>query len=186
MADLTKQFEGLPLGTLICQPIIEVARGQAALCGVYLDYILKLAYKDGKGDDPTARVIEFQLERMVTNGNGDFEKQSFTVQAPLLSLVPVPAFTMEEASVNFSMEVKESTVDVEKNSKEAGMEAGFSWWGFSTKVSGKVSTSRENTRTSDKSAKYEIHARAIQQPPAEGMAKLTSIFASVIEPMSVV
>ena len=41
----------------------------------------------------------------------------------------------------------------------------------------------QNTRTTDQSAKYDIFARASQQPPAEGMAKLTSLFASVVEPI---
>lgn len=46
--DAAKEFSGLPLGQLICAPIIEVAKGQAALCTVYLDYLFKLAYKNGK------------------------------------------------------------------------------------------------------------------------------------------
>ena len=42
----------------------------------------------------------------------------------------------------------------------------------------------ESTRSTDKSAKYDIYARAVQQQPVEGMAKLSSIFASVIEPVT--
>lgn len=61
--------------------------------------------------------------------------------------------------------------------------AKFSAWGFSSSVTGKVTTSHENTRTTDQSAKYDIFARASQQPPAEGMAKLTALFASVVEPI---
>ena len=37
----------------------------------------------------------------------------------------------------------------------------------------------------NQSAKYEIYARAAQQAPTEGMNKLTSIFASVMEPVTV-
>lgn len=33
------------------------------------------------------------------------------ITAPLLHLVPVPAFTMEETTINFDMEVKDSAKD---------------------------------------------------------------------------
>lgn len=59
MADIKQQFTGLPLGLLVCTPIIEVAKGQAELCRVYLDYVFKLAYKDGK-QDGEANVIKFK------------------------------------------------------------------------------------------------------------------------------
>ena len=69
MADIKQQFTGLPLGLLVCTPIIEVAKGQAELCRVYLDYVFKLAYKDGK-QDGEANVIKFKLNRPVTDGEG--------------------------------------------------------------------------------------------------------------------
>ncbi len=105
------------------------------------------------------------------------------IHAPLLSLVPVPSFTMDEATVRFNMEVKNQEVSKETLSEESSATGSFSAWGFKASISGKVSSSRENTRSTDQSAKYELFARAVQQQPAEGMAKLTSIFASVIEPI---
>lgn len=75
-------------------------------------------------------------------------------------------------------------MDKTSEQSQSGFQSGFSSWGFSASVSGNVTTSRENTRNTDKSAKYDIYARAAQQPPAEGMAKLSSIFASVIEPIT--
>jgi len=184
--NIADQFAGLPLGLLVCTPIIEVAKGQSELCRVYLDYVFKLAYvyKDGKKTDD-ANVIKFNLTRPVTDGSGNISQQAITVNAPLISLVPVPAFTMNEATVNFSMEVKEQVVDKSTSSASTDVETGFSYWGFHAKVTGSVAASREHTRTTDQSAKYEIYARAAQQPPAEGMAKLSTVFASVIEPIPV-
>lgn len=42
---ISDNFTGLPIGLLICQPLIEVARGQAELCNVYLDQLFRLAFK---------------------------------------------------------------------------------------------------------------------------------------------
>jgi hypothetical protein len=184
MADIPEQFAGLPLGQLICTPIIEVAKGQAELCSVYLDYVFKLAYiyKEGKRTDD-ANLIKFKLTRPVTDGAGNITQQAIEVNAPLISLVPVPAFTMQEATVQFTMEVKEQAVDKTSHSDTEQAEFSASYWGFHAKLSGTVTSSSDHTRSTDQSAKYEISARATQQAPAEGMAKLNTVFASVIEPI---
>ncbi len=185
---ITNDFVGLPLGLLVSQPIIEVAKGQAELCNVYLDQLFKLAFTDiPETNSKTAvdtRVVKFKLNRTVVGAeDGKTKTVPVIVEAPLLSLVPIPAFTMDEATVQFTMEVKESKAAKNTSTSEKNFQSGFSAWGFNATVSGKVTTSKENTRTSDKSAKYDIFARAVQQPAAEGMAKLTSLFASVIEPI---
>ena len=174
---ISDNFTGLPIGLLICQPLIEVAKGQAELCNVYLDQLFRLAFKTmpnlEKGEAVETRTVKFKLNRMVVDAtSGDTKPVTVEVEAPLLALVPVPAFTMEEATVNFTMEVKDSTSDKITQSDESTLQSSLSAWGFSTTISGKVTTSRENTRTSDKTAKYDIYARAAQQPAAEGMAKL--------------
>ena len=92
---------------------------------------------------------------------------------------------MDEATVRFTMEVKEQVVDKSHVGTESKVESGMSFWGFHAQISGSVSTSADHTRQSDQSAKYEIYARAAQQAPAEGMAKLSTVFASVIEPIAV-
>lgn len=186
---ISDSFTGLPIGLLICQPLIEVARGQAELCNVYLDQLFRLAFKTmpdlTKAEAVEARTVKFKLNRMVVDAaSGQTKPVQVEVEAPLLALVPVPAFTMEEATVNFTMDVKDSAADKLSETSEGSMESSLSVWGFSSTISGKVTTSRENTRSSDKTAKYDIYARAAQQPAAEGMAKLSSIFASVIEPIT--
>ncbi len=182
--EIGKSFESLPIHQLICAPILAVAEGQDALCKVYLDNILKIAFEDHKdGETAKAKVIKFTVNRMVTNADGSIKTQPVEMEAPLLSLIPVPAFTMDEATVKFTMEVKEVNTEKKNVSSEASSTVSSNWF-CRANISGKVTTSADNTRTSDKSAKYEIFARAVQHPPAEGMAKLTQIFASVIEPIS--
>lgn len=180
---IAEQFAGLPLGQLIAQPLVEVAKGQAELCEVYLSYLFKMAYKDGKKGGDT-NILSFTLNRQIVSETGDSKLQPIEIQAPLLSLVPVPAFIMDEATVRFNMEVTEQTLSKNTGTEEVTTEFGTSFWGCHANITGKVSASQENTRKTDNSAKYEIYARAVQQAPSEGMAKLTSIFASVIEPIT--
>ena len=172
----------LPIDHLICSPIIAVANGQAELCRVYLDNLFSMAFKKEK-DGTKINSISFTIPRTIVSPEGDVQKVDMKVEAPLLSLVPVPAFTMDEATVRFSMEIKDVISSKDTKTTELTNNTGFSKWGFHTNITGKVSSTRENTRTSDQTAKYEIYARAVQHEPAEGMAKLTSLFASIIEPI---
>lgn len=187
--NIAQQFAGLPLGLLVCSPIIEVAKGQAELCRVYLEYVFKLTYKSGappaEGKTGEVNLINFTLNWPVTDGQGNITQQAIQVNAPLIALVPVPAFTMQEATVSFMMEVKSSTVDTSSLTAGATASAGFSYWGFSASITGSVTSTSSNERRTDNTAKYEITARATQQPPAEGMSRLNQIFASVIEPIKV-
>ncbi len=184
---LTDHFVGLPLGTLISQPIIEAARAQARLCEVYLDFLFKLAYeKEGSGSERKTRVINFNLDRpVIDKTTGKVTTHPIKVEAPLLSLVPVPAFVMDEVNVEFTMEVKEQLTVSQTEKEEFGTNISFGGWGFDASISGSVTTESGHERKSDQSAKYTISARAVQQPPAEGMAKLTSLFASLIEPVEI-
>jgi Protein of unknown function (DUF2589) len=182
---ITDAFAGLPLGLLVCSPIIEVAKGQAELCNVYLQYVMKLAYKDGDINKGEVNLLKFTLNRPVTDNQGNITQQAIEVNAPLLALVPVPAFTMQEATVSFNMEVKSTVVDKNANTGSASSSFGGSFWGFTASISGGVSSSASTERTTDQSAKYTITAKAIQQPPAEGMSRLNTIFAAVIEPIVV-
>ncbi len=187
MADgIGKSFETLPIHHLICTPILAVADGQAELCRIYLQNLFKLAFKnvDNTGNASEVNSIKFNLNRMVIDESGNTQTQTLEVEAPLLALVPVPALTMDEATVRFTMEIKEVEAQENKSSEESSFGAGYSAFGFKANISGKVSASSQHTRSSDHSAKYDIYARAVQQPPAEGMAKLSAIFASVIEPIS--
>jgi hypothetical protein len=181
--EITTQFAGLPIEALICAPIIAAARGQQELTAVYVETLIKLAYDDGTGKVKTSNILEFDCERPIIKG-GKPDKESYKVNAPLLSLVPVPAFMMDELTVDFKMEVKEQKLQKDTNHADIATKVRFnSWWGFDAEITGKVSSDSEYQRTTDSSAKYNIHAKAIQRPPTEGMAKLISLFAQAMEPM---
>ncbi len=182
--DITEQFAGIPMGLLICQPILEVAKGQMALCQVYIDTLLTLAYQDPSDPTKGCRTIPFTFERLIIDKEtGKESVKTMTLNAPLISLVPLPAFTMDEVTVDFDMEVTETNVDTSSDSSSITNTDSFNFWGCSASVTGTVSANSSHTRTTDNSAKYKIHARAVQQPPSEGMAKLTSLFAESMQPI---
>ncbi len=85
------------------------------------------------------------------------------------------------------MEVTTTETSTEKSDKEASVSsnASFKFECFasgSASVNGKVSSSRANTRSTNQTAKYQVHVSACQQPP-EGLSRLMDIMASCIEPV---
>lgn len=178
------QFAGLPIESLICGPILAAARGQQELTALYIDGVKKLAYEDESAKKMNQ--IEFQYERPIIGADKKVTVQKCKVEAPLISLVPVPAFTMDELTVDFDMEVKGTELQDDKSHKDASSTVKYnSWFGPDASITGNISSDSEHKRQTDSSATYKIHARAVQQPPSEGMAKLTSLMAQAMEPITV-
>jgi hypothetical protein len=104
----------------------------------------------------------------------------------MLPLVPLPALAITSADIEFTMEVKTSEVNKDsvdaKSSFEATVGGGF--WGmkYSATMAGSVATHKENTRSSDNSAKYNVKVHAEQLPPTEGMLKLSDYLTQMLEP----
>ncbi len=178
------QFAGLPIESLICGPILAAARGQQELTALYIDGVKKLAYEDESAKKTNQ--IEFQYERPIIGADKKVTVQKCKVEAPLISLVPVPAFTMDELTVDFDMEVKSTELQDDKSHKDASSTVKYnSWFGLDASITGNISSDSEHKRQTASSATYKRPARAVQQPPSEGRAKLTSLMAQAMEPITV-
>ena len=80
------------------------------------------------------------------------------------------------------MEVKTQTVDKSVNKADSKVEVGFSsWWSPSTcKITGSVSTKSEHTRSTDKSAKYDIKVNARDDGIPEGLSRVLDMLSTNI------
>ena len=106
------------------------------------------------------------------------------IQAPFIGLVPIPSLLIDRIDVDFQMEV--TTAETAKSTTTAEASTSISSGLFvKAEITGKVSTSRENTRSTNQTAKYQVHVSASQQQQTEGLSKLMDIMASCIEPISV-
>ena len=188
MAGIADQFAGLPIEELIVSPIVGMAKGQAKLNEVTWKYISEVAFvKDEKTGVTTARSLDVEMNRVVTNGEtGEQEIQKLYNKVPMLPLVPLPSLAITSADIEFAMEVKTSEASKDTSASENSYEAsaGGKWWGmsFNAKVAGKVSTNKENTRSTDNSAKYNVKVHAEQLPATEGMLKLSDYLTQMLEP----
>lgn len=183
-----KQFSGLPIAELVAAPLLAACDSQKRLAQSAFEFMTEIGFtKDG--DDANAklspRLLKFELERPV---EGAMKPQSITVQAPFLGLVPLPSLLVDDVQIDFQMEVTTTETSKETNDQEltTNINSSFKFGCFakgSVSVNGKVSSSRENTRSTNQTAKYQVHVSARQQPQTEGLSKLMDILASCVEPL---
>ena len=171
-------FTGLPMDELISAPLIAVSEAQQQLTASTMDFYNKIAF-EGAAE---TRCLEFDLKRPVM-GSGDIREQEVKVKAPFLGLVPIPSLLIDDVNIDFQMEVTDALTS--KSSENVDMSADVTpkWFGSSVSVQGKVRTSRENTRSTDQNAKYQVSVPARQQLQTEGLSKLMDIMESCIEPL---
>jgi hypothetical protein len=192
MADnIAQQFVGLPIEDLIVSPIVGMAKGQAKLNEVTWKYISEVAFVTGKDKDGkdivTARSLDVQMNRVMTNGEtGEQSLETLYSKVPMLPLVPLPSLAITSADIEFTMEVKTSEVDKSSTDTSGSFSATVSggFWGmkYSASMSGSVATHKENTRSTDNSAKYNVKVHAEQLPATEGMLKLSDYLTQMLEP----
>ncbi len=176
-------FSGLPIAELIAAPLTAACDSQKRLAQSAFEFMTEIGYVDAKSQAP--RLLSFDLERPV---EGASNPQKVRVNAPFLGLVPLPSLLIDDVQVDFQMEVTatDTTTDKRSSSLDTTVNSTFKFGCFakgSVNVNGKVSSSRENTRSTNQTAKYQVHVSARQQQPTEGLSKLMDIMASCIEPV---
>lgn len=163
---------------------MAAAESQQKLASVAWEYYQRIAFDGVEGK---TRTLEFQIDRPVQqtgeDGKTKIEFVTQQIKAPFIGLVPIPSLLIDRVDVDFQMEVTDTNVSTSKTDASLESKASAKWWAVTAEISGKVSTSRENTRTTNQTAKYQVHVTASQQPQTEGLSKLMDIMASCIEPM---
>lgn len=180
------KFKGLPMRELIGGPLFAAAEAQEKLASIAWDYYQKIAYNtDNNGKpDGTTRLLEFTLDRpVVQDGVVSANGNKVSVKAPFIGLVPIPSLLIDRVDIDFQMEVTDTNTHKDQSSETLSTDISAKWFGVNVGISGKVSSSRENTRSTNQTAKYQVHVTASQQPQTEGLSKLMDIMASCIEPV---
>jgi hypothetical protein len=178
--DVVDQFKGLPLRELIAAPLIAACESQQQLAATALNFYKKIAYEDENSGK--ARTLDFELERPVQTPGG-VGTSKIQVKAPFIGLVPVPSLLIDNIDIDFQMEITDSSTSKSSESAEFSSTVSAKWFTASVDIQGKVTSSRDNTRSTNQTAKYQIHVSASQQKQTEGLSKLMDIMASCVEPI---
>ena len=173
--NVSNKLIGESIGDLVGAPLDAVCDSQKRLAQSAFEFMQEIGFnEEGK-----TRMVEFNLQRPI---EGSTTPQDITVQAPFIGLVPLPNLLIDDVHVDFQMEVTATETSTEKSSTEGGSSANC-FGGRSVNVGGKVSSSRENTCSTNQTARYQVDESNRQQRQTEGLSKLKDIMASCVEPL---
>lgn len=190
---LGNEFSGLPMGELIGAPLTAACDAQVRLAMATADFINLVGFnKDG-----SIRNVNFSFLRptkpTVAAAGATVPKEPLVeevqLSVPFLAIVNIPALKVKSVDITFDMEVKSSESSTESSKKDLGFEAegkgSVGPFSLSVKVNGSVSTAKENTRKTDKSAKYHVEVHALDEGMPEGLSRVLDILQSAIAPVGV-
>jgi len=192
LVDMASQFKGLPMAELIGGPLTAACDAQIKLANATADFIKYVGFMPPGANDPNGvgatRLAHFAFTRPVQDPDnpGSQKQENVSLDVPLLAIVKVPNLSITKVDITFDMEVKSSFASKESNDTSAKMSADASvgWGPFSLKVhvEGSVSAHKENTRSSDNSAKYHVQVLAEDGGMPEGLARVLDILHTSIQP----
>lgn len=198
------QFRGLPMGDLIGGPLTAACDAQVRLANATADFIKVVGFLPPVADpnNPNAvvdanavgdvRTVSFRFDRPSQSNPSDGTTnpmERVELEVPLLAVVKVPNLSINKVDVTFDMEVKNSEQSREASDSQAALsaEASVGWGPFKAKVniSGSVSSHKENTRSTDQSAKYHVEVHAADEGMPEGLARVLDLIAQSVAPKAI-
>jgi hypothetical protein len=205
MSEMGNEFSGLPMDQLIGAPLRAACDAQVMLAKASADFINNVGFTPETKDDgktPTGKLVPRQVEFSFwqpkpidpnapagADGGHTTQVQKVVLSVPFLSIVNVPSLMVKTVNVTFDMEVKSSESHKDDSSQEAGMEGTAKYdaglFSCEVKVHGSVSSHQENTRSTDRSAKYHVDVQARDDGMPEGLARVLDMLQKSIAPVSV-
>ncbi|MDA8231196.1 MAG: DUF2589 domain-containing protein [Magnetospirillum sp.] len=201
LQNMGDQFRGLPMGDLIGGPLMAACDAQVRLANATADFIRVVGFlppaPGAATGDPRAtgdvRTVHFRFDRPANGApigaDGKMPMETVDLEVPLLAVVKVPALAIDKVDITFDMEVKNSEQSKDSLDASASLEAEakFGWGPVSgtVKISGSVSSHKENTRSSDQSAKYHVEVHASDNGMPEGLARVLDMVAQAVAPKQI-
>lgn len=185
LVDMAEQFRGLPMDQLIGSPLRAACDAQVQLASATADFIKTVGFLPPSGGDKGGvgdiRQVKFSYTRNTTDPKDPSKSipQKVELDVPLIAIVKVPNLSIKTVDITFDMEVKSHFATSESEDSKAGFSGDASYnMGFfsvSVHVEGSVAAHKEQTRSSDSSAKYHVEVRAEDNGIPEGLARVLDI-----------
>ncbi|MCL2187573.1 MAG: DUF2589 domain-containing protein [Defluviitaleaceae bacterium] len=178
MSRISEQFKGLDMSFLIGAPLTAAAESSMQLARATAEFINTVGF-DG---DNNVRNVIFRFNKNEPDPDGNMSSQEVSVDVPLLAIVPIPNLQIDEVNVTFDMEVKTSDTSTSSLKASAETKASGGFLFAKASITGNVSTSSENIRKTDNSAKYHVSVMASNYGIPEGLARVLDMIAANVAP----
>lgn len=169
------EFQALPLEYIVASPLLATLKAQAMVADATRMYIERLL-------DPDTRLplmLNFNMEHS-TEPSG---RKSTSIQAPLLSIAPVPHMRIDDLKVQFKYEITRTLRDAK--AVEGGLELGARAGGVlapwvDASFMGTVASKSSEESTTNRSGSLEITIHASEAPIPEGLARLLTMLSNTV------
>ncbi|MDH5366705.1 MAG: DUF2589 domain-containing protein [Cyclobacteriaceae bacterium] len=105
MARQISELHSLPFQKIIGAPLLALVQGQAQAAQATAEFIEKIGFESaetaGQGDLGGLRMVTFSYQKPDDQGN----LQSYIVEVPLLSLIPIPSIEIKNAEMEFNIKI---------------------------------------------------------------------------------
>ncbi|TLD85488.1 DUF2589 domain-containing protein [Helicobacter sp. MIT 05-5294] len=177
--EITNQFSGLEMSSLIGGPLQAACNAQLQLANATANFIQTIGLQE---NNSAVRTVDFKYEQIKEDGS----IQKMNIQAPLLAIVKIPSLAINSLNISFDMEVKTAEESKESSDKSGSLDAeaniGFACFKAKVSVKGSISSHKENTRSTDTSAKYHVELIAKDDGMSEGLSRVLDIIQNSIQP----
>ncbi|MGU3162537.1 DUF2589 domain-containing protein [Vibrio cholerae] len=188
LESMQNHFTGLPMESLIGTPLKAACDSQIMLARSTVDFIRDVGFEGDK-----TRTADFSfLQNVVTGkdaaGNDIIEHNKVSMEVPVLAIVNIPSLMIDEVDLTFDMEKSsERSVETEDKSGKFSAKTKIGWGpiSVSASISGSVASHKENTRSSDNSAKYHVQVHAAQAGTPEGLSRVLDIIGEAVAPKAI-
>ena len=203
MGTIASEFKGLPMADLIGGPLTAACDAQVRLANATADFIRLVGFlppptpaaSSSTPPDPDAvgdiRNVSFTFTRpapvVPATEPPTTVMETVDLKVPLLAILRTPALSINTVDIVFDMEVKSSSSSKSSADETASASADASARWAAVRVAihiqGSVATHKENTRSTDNSAKYHVEVHAADAGIPEGLSRVLDILQTAIVPV---
>jgi hypothetical protein len=199
------ELQALPLEYMLGAPLAAAIKGQALAAQTTVDFIEKVGLVENDDGDMVVRNVQFEYSKQFTNPEDpaavpSISKHELTV--PMLAIVPIPYIRIEDLNVEFEFKVRETITKTSKSEVTAGggtktvvdtttkLGGGFLSFlgGPSATIKANVTSTfnvstsykSSNKQTQDRSARFSMNMKAVQDNMPEGLSRVLNILNDAI------
>jgi hypothetical protein len=201
MGTIASEFKGLPMADLIGGPLTAACDAQVRLANATADFIRLVGFLPPPTPTPPAtldpdavgdiRNVSFTFTRptpvVPATEPPTTRMETVELKVPLLAILRTPALSINTVDIVFDMEVKSSTSSKSSTDEtiSASADASARWAAVrvAIHIQGSVATHKENTRSTDNSAKYHVEVHAADAGIPEGLSRVLDILQTAIVPV---
>lgn len=157
-------INNLPIEKMVAAPLTAAMKAQSEMSMALARYIQSV----GMDKNGNVRMVTFNY-----SDESGGEKKERHIEAPFLAMTGLPNLAVENVDISFDLSIATAEVEKKEGQEKIDTEVGSKWFSpVSAKMTGSVTHSSSQTRSTDTRAKYAFHVSARKQQAPEALLRI--------------